>query len=245
MPREQRFGDITNYGSASNFNQGGTQGDINITSNSGEQDTPRGRAVLPDRTDDISREDAGLFPADRTRNVFVVYGRDEQARQAVFGLLRRLDLRPLEWEPLVRAGKAGAPFLGQVVADAPAQAQAAVVVLTPDDTVMLHPDLRGVHEDRFELYPALQSRPNVLIELGIVLAVYPENTIILEFGQLRPIADLNGRNVIRFHEGISVAETVRKIAGRLEEAGCPVDDSGADWLDSAAFTDMKAYRRKP
>ena len=128
--------------------------------------------------------------------MFVVYGRDEQARQAVFGLLRRLDLRPLEWEPLVRGGKQGAaPFLGQVVAEAPSQAQAAVVVLTPDDVVMLHPQLRTASEDRFELYPALQPRPNVLIELGIVLAVYPKNTIIVEFGPLRPIADLGGRNV--------------------------------------------------
>jgi predicted nucleotide-binding protein len=246
MPREQRFGDITNYGNASNFNQGGTQRDINITSSGAEQDEPRGRAALPDGADDISREEAGEFLTERSRNVFVVYGRDEQARQAMFGLLRRLDLRPLEWEPLVRGGKQGAaPFLGQVIAEAPSQAQAAVVVLTPDDVVMLHPQLRSASEDRFELYPALQPRPNVLIELGIVLAVYPKNTIIVQFGQLRPIADLGGRNIIRFHEGISVAETARKIAGRLEEAGCRVDDSGADWLDTRAFTDMKAYQRKP
>jgi predicted nucleotide-binding protein len=220
MPREQRFGDITNYGNASNFNQGGTQRDINITSSGAEQDEPRGRAVLPDGADDISREEAGEFLTER--------------------------LRPLEWEPLVRGGKQGAaPFLGQVIAEAPSQAQAAVVVLTPDDVVMLHPQLRSASEDRFELYPALQPRPNVLIELGIVLAVYPKNTIIVQFGQLRPIADLGGRNIIRFHEGISVAETARKIAGRLEEAGCRVDDSGADWLDTRAFTDMKAYQRKP
>ena len=218
MPREQRFGDITNYGNASNFNQGGTQRDINITSSGAEQDEPRGRAASPDGADDISREEAGEFLTERSRNVFVVYGRDEQARQAMFGLLRRLDLRPLEWEPLVRGGKQGAaPFLGQVIAEAPSQAQAAVVVLTPDDVVMLHPQLRSASEDRFELYPALQPRPNVLIELGIVLAVYPKNTIIVQFGQLRPIADLGGRNIIRFHEGISVAETARKIAGRLKK----------------------------
>jgi predicted nucleotide-binding protein len=246
MPREQRFGNITNYGDAPNFNQGGTQGDITITSSGTERDEPGGRAASPGGAVDIGGEEAGALLTERSRNVFVVYGRDEQARQAVFGLLRRLDLRPLEWEPLVRGGKQGAaPFLGQVVAEAPSQAQAAVVVLTPDDVVMLHPQLRTASEDRFELYPALQPRPNVLIELGIVLAVYPKNTIIVEFGRLRPIADLGGRNVIRFQEGISVAETLRKIAGRLEEAGCRVDDSGADWLDTRAFTDMKAYQRKP
>jgi hypothetical protein len=43
-------------------------------------------------------ETAEELIADRARNVFVVYGRDRQARDAVFGLLRYLDLRPLEWE---------------------------------------------------------------------------------------------------------------------------------------------------
>jgi predicted nucleotide-binding protein len=246
MPRDQSFGDITNYGSGSNFNQGGTQGDIHLTSGGAGRDAWGGRAPQGDAMGESPRAAADTSPAERSRNVFVVYGRDEQARQAVFGLLRQLDLRPLEWEVLVRGGKdGGAPFLGQVVADAPSQAQAAVVVLSPDDTVMLHQELRGAHEDRFELYPALQPRPNVLIELGMVLAVYPKNTIILEFGQLRPIADLGGRNVIRFHEGTPVTEALRKIAGRLEAAGCPVDDAGADWLDARPFTGLKAYRRRP
>jgi len=238
---------VSNSGNIGNINQGGTQeisGDFTFTGNGAGQDASRDHSGSDN--DSSPREEAGGVARDagRSRNVFVVYGRDEQARQAVFGLLRELDLLPLEWEPLVRGGKDASPFLGQVVADAPSRAQAAVVVLTPDDIVMLHPELRNAREDRFELNPALQPRPNVLIELGIVLAVYPENTIILEFGELRPIADLAGRNVIRFHQGIPVAETVRKIAGRLEEADCPVNDSGTDWLRSKAFVNMNAYRRK-
>ena len=244
----ERFGDIgiSNYGNA-NISTGGTQ---NITQgdatfNFDGHRAPDGRSRSRKPVEDIAPVEGAELPVDRSRNVFVVYGRDEQVRQAIFGLLRGLDLRPLEWEPIVRGGGGGTPFLGQVVADAPAQAQAAVVVLNPDDIVMLHPELRVTREDRFELHPALQPRPNVLIELGIVLAVYPENTIIVEFGQLRPIADLAGRNVIRFHEATSVAEAVRKIAGRLEAAGCPVDDRGADWLDPGPFTSMRAYWRKP
>jgi predicted nucleotide-binding protein len=189
--------------------------------------------------------DADELAADRTRNVFVVYGRDEQVRSEVFGLLRRLDLRPLEWEALVHSTQEGSPFLGRVVADAPSLAQAAVVALTPDDVVMLHPELRGAREERYELHPALQPRPNVVLELGMVLALYPQNTIILEFGALRPIADITGRNVIRFDDSVSLTGALGKIAGRLKTAGCPVDDSGADWLDVGPFKGMKAYRRRP
>jgi predicted nucleotide-binding protein len=225
-------GNISNNGSGT-LNQGGTHTyHYGAEQNSGEE---RRRQEV--RTDELL--------AEPSRNVFVVHGRDEQVRQQVFGLLRRLDLRPLEWEALVRATGEASPFLGRVVADAPSLARAAVVLLTPDDVVMLHPRLRSAREERHELQPTLQPRPNVLLELGMVLAVYPQNTVILEFGELRPVADLAGRNVIRFNEAVSVTGALKKIAGRLEEAGCSVDDSGSDWLDVHPFADMNAYSRRP
>jgi predicted nucleotide-binding protein len=181
--------------------------------------------------------------ADRARNVFVVYGRDRQTRDAVFRLLRFLDLRPLEWEKLVHATAEGSPFLGKVVADAPSLAQAAVVILTPDDEVRLHPELRNDPEDSFELPRALQPRPNVLMELGMALAIYPQNTIILEFGSMRPFADIVGRNVIRFDAGSSPHIALKSIAGRLKNAGCIVDDRGTDWLNVTPFTAMRSYSR--
>jgi predicted nucleotide-binding protein len=188
-------------------------------------------------------ETAAELMADRARNVFVVYGRDWEARDALFRLLRFLDLRPLEWEKLVHATAEGSPFLGKVVADAPALAQAAVVILTPDDEVRLHPRLRHDPEDAFELRRALQPRPNVLLELGMALAAFPQRTIIVEFGTMRPFADLAGRNVIRFDAGSSPHIALKSIAGRLKNAGCPVDDRGTDWLNVAPFTAMDAYRR--
>jgi predicted nucleotide-binding protein len=206
------------------------------------------------RVDTWARPGPGTDPdndrrpsADRTRNVFVIHGRDEQVRRAIFGLLRQVDLRPLEWEPLVHATGNGTPFLGQVVDGAPTLAQAAVVLLTPDDVVSLHRELHGTAEEAHERIFTMQPRPNVLLELGIVLAARPKNTVILEFGtNLRPIADLGGRNVIRFNEAtVTTNEPLRKIVGRLAEAGCPVDDSGTDWLDISPFTDLDAYRRRP
>lgn len=213
-----------------------------------EDDVPASRAARAKRraaTRGAARDDAETLALDRTRNVFVVYGRDDQVRREMFELLRRLDLRPLEWERMVHATEEGSPFVGHVVADAPGLATAAVVLLTPDDQVMLHPELRKVGEDRFELHPALQPRPNVLLELGMVLATYPQNTIILSFGEQRPIGDLAGRNLIRFNGSASPVESLKKVAGRLKNAGCAVDDSGTDWLDADPFTSLRSYRRKP
>lgn len=191
-------------------------------------------------------EEAARGNAELDRNVFVVYGRDDAVNSAVFQLLRRLDLKPLEWEALVRGSDGGmTPMLSDVVVNAPRLASAAVVVLTPDDIVMLQPELRKPREDGFELRPSLQPRPNVLLELGIVLGVYPRRTLILEFGELRPIADLGGRNAVRFHQSTPLVDALRKIAGRLRDAGLPIDDSGSDWLDPKPFQNLKAYRRRP
>lgn len=193
-----------------------------------------------------SRVKARAEPAELDRSIFVVYGRDDNVSGAVFQLLRKLDLKPLEWASLVRGSQGGmTPMLSDVVANAPRLASAVVVVLTPDDMVMLHPGLRRPREEAYELRPTLQPRPDVLVELGLVLGMYPERTLILEFGELRPIAELNRRNSVRFHHSTPLVETLRSVAARLQEAGLPVDDTGSDWLDPSPFEDLDAYGRRP
>ncbi|GAA0407982.1 hypothetical protein Acor_80890 [Acrocarpospora corrugata] len=187
-------------------------------------------------------EDASGPSPDRARNVFVIYGRDDQARRAVYGFLRELDLRPLDWESLVRETGQTAPFIGDVIARALVTAQAAVVVMTPDDTVRLHSDLWGPDEHPHETQSGLQARPNVLLEMGMALATYPDRTVILLAGDQRPVNDLGGRNYIRLTD----TPTCRaKIANRLQLAGCKVDDSSTDWANSGQFADLAAYRRRP
>jgi predicted nucleotide-binding protein len=232
-----RFGDVHNQGDGNIVSQGNT-GTENISvgtaagrNRSGPQSAP---APAP------APADPSPIGPDRRRNVFVVHGRDEQARRAMFDLLRRLGLHPLEWESLVAATRKASPFLGEVVLGAPAQAQAAMVLLTPDDLVRLHPSLLKADDPDDERLLTGQPRPNVLLELGMVLMAYPERTVIVELGSLRRIADLAGLNVIRFDGSTA---SVGKIAQRLKVAGCPVNDGGSDWHDVSAFKRLDAYRR--
>jgi predicted nucleotide-binding protein len=176
------------------------------------------------------------------RRVFVVHGRDSTLTQRFHDLLRTVYLEPLEWEKLVKATGSTAPFLGQVVAAAPHQAQATLVLLTPDDIVQLHSDLFQHNDHEYERASSGQARPNVLFELGLALMAYPERTVVVEVGQMRPIADLAGLNVIRFDGS---APAIKRVLDRLKQAGCPVDDSGTDWLDPARFADLAAYQRGP
>jgi predicted nucleotide-binding protein len=180
---------------------------------------------------------------DVTRRVFVVHGRDTKARNALFDFLHRLDLLPMEWEMLVADTGVSSPYLGDVIAQAVTRARASVVLLTPDDVVRLHPSLRrSRHENPAELDFAMQARPNVLVELGMALATYPDRTIILMAGSHRPIADLGGLNYIELDDS---SECRQKIALRLKLAGCKVNDRGGDWLRPGLFAGLRAYRRKP
>src|ERR1051326_4465091 len=176
--------------------------------------------------------------ADARRKVHVIHGLDDVARERFFELLWSLDLKPLEWEVLVAATGSTAPFLGDVIQQAPALAQAALVLLTPDDIVRLHPALRDQSDASFETAATCQPRPNVLIELGMVLAAYPERTIIVEIGRLRRIADLGGRNVIRFDGSTA---SIGKLVERLKSAGCAVDTQGSEWRKTGRFEGLGAY----
>jgi CASPASE and TPR Repeat-associated protein/predicted nucleotide-binding protein with TIR-like domain len=179
---------------------------------------------------------------DAVRRVFVVYGRDGALATSFFDLLYAVGLEPLEWERLVRPTGTATPYLGDVVRKAPHLARATLVLLSPDDIVELHPDLRQENDHPYERARSAQARPNVLFELGLAFMAYPERTVIVEVGPMRPIADLAGLNVIRF-DGSAIA--VKKILDRLDLAGCPVDTSGTSWLDPGRFAGLATYRRGP
>ncbi|MGW1470269.1 TIR domain-containing protein [Streptomyces olivaceus] len=237
------------FGPNSNINYGTNQSvGNNNTQSTGTSDAP---ATVPGPGgpsghpySGAQRRNGGAPPdaAELARSVFVVHGRDDQVRREMFELLRRLDLRPLEWEQLVKETGQSAPFLGDVLPVAVTHGQAALVLLTPDDVVHLHPELHGHTEPAHETGPVCQPRPNVLIELGMVLMAYPERTLIVEVGGVRPIADITGRNVIRF-DGSETA--LGKIVERLKSAGCAVDDTGSDWRHTYPYQHLSAYHRRP
>lgn len=179
---------------------------------------------------------------DVSTSVFVVHGRDERLRKAMFGFLRALSLKPREWEHAVNLTGSTSPVLGAVPPLAIASAQATVVLLSPDDVVWLHPELCDDGAADAEARPQLQARPNVLIELGMALAIYPERTIIVQVGNTRQAADIGGLNWVRLDGS---ADGLNKIASRLARAGCKVDRTGTDWLDLGRFADLAAYTRKP
>lgn len=170
-------------------------------------------------------------PGDRT-SVFLVHGRDRRAANAMRNLLRSMGLRIVEWSHARNSAsrKTGnaTPYVGEIVVAGIRMADAIVILSTPDDLVLLRPDLADRENDRSEeLSQQLQARPNVLYEAGIADALALSRTVHVEVGKVKSPTDLGGRNAVRFDGGPAA---VHALASRLREVGLDVDLSGEDWL---------------
>lgn len=170
--------------------------------------------------------------SENRQRVFVVHGRNEEARSALFDFLRAIGLHPLEWSEIVRETGESAPYVGQVLETGFRIVQAVVVLMTPDDEARLRKQYWSDNEPSEETRLVPQPRPNVLIEAGMALGLFPKRTVIVELGRIRAISDILGRHVIRMNNS---TERRQELARRLETAGCSVNLLGTDWHRAGKF----------
>ena len=119
------------------------------------------------------------------RKVFVVYGRNTHAKQAMFDFLRALGLHPIDWSEAVELTGIASPYVGQVLDAAFRHAQAVVVMMTGDDSACLLPEYQKPDDPPHEKQPTPQARPNVLFEAGLAFGTHPTRTILVEMGKLQ------------------------------------------------------------
>jgi predicted nucleotide-binding protein len=170
-------------------------------------------------------------PRDR---VFVIHGRDESAKAALFALLRALDLKPTEWSTAVSWAGGGAPMIRDVLRAGFSHCWAVVALFTPDDLGELRWMLRDHQQDGpHETSQTGQARQNVVFETGAALAIRPERTVLVEFGHTRPLSDLAGYQWVRIGES---AEWRQDLAERLRQSGAEVETTGKEWRSAGDFT---------
>jgi excisionase family DNA binding protein len=181
-------------------------------------------------------------PMPDPKKVFVVHGRDNRLRKEFFSFLRALGLQPIEWsEALKLTGKA-TPYIGETLESAFKNAQAVIVLLSPDDEVRLSPELWKNNEDNNEKEFRHQARPNVLFEAGMAFGTHQRRTLLVEVGQLKAFSDVAGRHVVRLSDS---SESRNEIAERLITAGCVVSKSGSDWLETGDFSVIRKKKIEP
>lgn len=168
------------------------------------------------------------------RRVFVVHGRNLNAKDAMFTFLRAIGLDPIEWEEAVQMTGAASPYTGSVLDTAFSNAQAAIILLTGDDVACLGQQFVETHDSADDKQLTPQARPNVLFEMGMAFGKYPARTVIVQFGHTRPFSDVAGRNTIQFRDN---PQSRKKLADRLTTSKCLVrTDARTDWLTAGDFS---------
>lgn len=163
---------------------------------------------------------------DKEKKVFVIHGRDERLRAGSFAFLRALHLEPLEWNTVMGLTGKAAPYIGEVLDAAFKNAQAVVVLLSPDDEVRLRPDLLRSDDPPSEKAVTGQARPNVLFESGMSLASHPNETVLVQIGHVKQFSDVTGRHFVKMDNSVAKRQ---ELALKLKTAGCSVNMEGTDW----------------
>ena len=172
-------------------------------------------------------------PLVNPHKVFVIHGRNNFARDAMFTFLRSIGLDPIEWEKAVGMTGKPTPSIGEILSAAFSEAQAVVVLMTPDDEAQLRVPFRSADDPDYESELTGQARPNVLFEAGMSMARSPDRTVLVELGSVRPFSDIAGLHVIRFDGSARSRQT---LADRLALARCAVDLRGRiDWQTAGDF----------
>jgi len=179
------------------------------------------------------------------RDVFVVHGRNLKARDALFEFLRSIGLHPIEWSEAIVASGKPSPYVAEVLDAAFSQAQAVVVLMTPDDEARLREPFRKVDDPRYEIELTPQARPNVLFEAGMAMGRDPNRTALVALGSLREFSDIGGRHVLKMDNS---TKSRQELAQRLESAGCSINLKGTDWHNAGEFaveSDLAATEATP
>lgn len=164
----------------------------------------------------------------------MVYGRDDSLRDALYTFLRAIGLDPIEWGQGMKATGLAQPSIPQTVDAIFREGAAVVVLLSPDDLVVLDPRLHKPKESKHETTQMGQPRPNVLFEGGLAFGVHPEATVLVSVGDVKPFSDVSGLHITRLDGG-----SVQKrwdVIEKLGRAGAKVDIEGKDmWMTAGDF----------
>lgn len=200
---------------------------------SGEQSQSVPTKPMAANAHETSLADAPAPGSPESRSVWVVHGRNHRLREGIFAFLRAIGLKPIEFSKARKLTGKPMPYIGEILRAAFAHAQSVVVLLSPDDEGKLRPEWVLQDDAEWERNLTPQARQNVIFEAGMAVASHAERTILVQFGNLRPFSDVSGLHIVRMDNS---AAKRKDLAQRLEDAGCPIDLAGEEWLTVGDLT---------
>jgi len=146
-------------------------------------------------------------------SIFLVHGRDHEARDQLELVLRRLGLEPFVLQVTGGGGDTLIEALERQIGKS-AQSSFGIVLATPDDLGYLKSETPEDAKPR--------ARQNVVMEMGMLLAsLTRKRCAILQKGYVETPSNMGGVITIPFND--HVRETVPKLVQRLQEAGFKLD----------------------
>lgn len=164
------------------------------------------------------------------KNVFLVHGRNENAKEAMVKFLQAIGLKPLDIErDLVPLTRSASPSILDVIIEGFKVAKAVVVLLTPDEESRLREPFANAAADRALV---LQARPNVYFEAGYAFHSHPARTVLIEVGHTQRLSDISNLLAVPMNNSELARDAVIQ---RLTIAGCVVDIQNDDWKTAGDF----------
>lgn len=161
----------------------------------------------------------------KKNKVFIIYGRNKRAYKEFITFLTALRLDPVEWDEAIRLTHKASPYIGEIIEAGFNEAQAIIVLLTPDEKVEL---LESYCQEESDKEVRYQSRANVIFEAGYALAKYPQQTILVQMGKQSLWSDISGLHIMRISND---AGDRNALVNRLMIAGCPIETSTSSlWI---------------
>ena len=203
--------------------------------------TPDGvelRISLPKRinTADLRAEANSVKRLPDPKKVFIIFGRNIKAKNAMRDFVHALGLVARDFDA-VSAQMGGNPSLHDVVMRGMTEAQAAIVVVTPDEEVRLS-KLLGTNRD---LSPRHVARANVIYEAGIAAGIDRDRVVFAVFFGAELFSDVGGRLVVHISE--DDASMRKALKTRIEACKCQVSSDG-DWLNAGDFKSALGLAKK-
>jgi len=200
----------------------------------GNSAVPSTPSVAPAATNRRTQKRGAKEKKKKTGNqVFVVHGRNEKIRKALYAFLRSLGVQPIEWNKALTMTRKGSPYVGEVLDAAFDKAKVIVVLFTPDDEAKLKTEFIKSGDPSFERKLTGQPRPNVLFEAGMAFGRQPNATILVQVGKIRAVSDVAGRHIVHLTNSMSSRQ---QLIAKLKATGLAVDDIGEDWHTEGDFS---------
>jgi len=176
---------------------------------------PAPKAALAGRVSDLLAGGTAALVMNKDRVIFVVHGRDHDARDQLELVLRRLGLEPFVLQVTAGGVDTLIEALERMIGKT-AQSAFGIVLMTPDDLGYLKTEKPEEAKPR--------ARQNVIMEMGMLLAsLTRKRCAILQKGYVEPPSNMGGVITIPFND--HVREAVPKLVQRLQEAGFKLDPS--------------------